>query len=123
MQHRQRIIRRGLLAVSVLAVALTVLFAVRHDSEAATATSGVGGQLSIGATTLVSGKVNVPVNTTAATDPWFGFSINLRFDSSMLTFAGWRSLVINCTTLGINNDDPARLRAAADYLERNSHGY
>lgn len=33
-------------------------------------------------------------------------------------------LCLSCnTTLGINNDDPARLRAAADYLERNSHGY
>ena len=27
------------------------------------------------------------------------------------------------TAIGYMNDDPARLRAAADYLERNSHGY
>ena len=32
-------------------------------------------------------------------------------------------LCLSCnSTLGLNNDSPARLRAAANYLERNSHG-
>ena len=76
------VLSAGLLVVAVAVVALG-----RTPAQAQVPTSGVGGQLSIGATSIVSGKLVVPLDTTAATDQYSGFSIHVRWSAPLLSYA------------------------------------
>jgi hypothetical protein len=72
----------SLAAIVIIAVASTV-----RPASAATATAGTGGTISIGATSLVGGKINVPIVTTKPTDPYTAAHAHLTFDSALLSAA------------------------------------
>ncbi len=76
-------------AIALVAiVALVLVVFPQNSAEADTPTSGVGGQLSIGATSLLSGSVIVPIDTTATTDAYGGFSVNLKWTVSAFAYGG-----------------------------------
>ena len=78
----------GLIALAVLA-ASTIMLAIGGSSSAraATPTSGVGGTISIGTPALNSGKIDVPINGTAATDDYVGVNITLTWDPTLLSLS------------------------------------
>lgn len=49
----------------------------------------IGGRLSIGTPTVAGGMLTVPILTTAPQDPLSGFSVNLIYDGSLLSPAGF----------------------------------
>jgi hypothetical protein len=65
-------------------------YALEHLGPVTLPPAPVGGQLSIG-TPLgksVTGSLVVPINTTAATDGYYGYAIHLEFDGSLIDAAG-----------------------------------
>lgn len=81
----------GSLFLLVLAVVGVLLFLPAPSSRvrAQTATSGVGGELAVGATSIVSGKLVVPITTTAPVDPYSGFNLHLVWDPTLLSYASF----------------------------------
>ncbi len=81
--HRKSLLRGSLLAAALLGAA--ALFGAPQRTHAATSTAGIGGMISIGAPSLVAGKILVPVLTTPSADAYSGFNAHLQFDGSLLT--------------------------------------
>ncbi len=73
---------------AVLIVASLVLAFLLHKSvKTQAATSGVGGQISIGAPSPSGGNLRVPINTTAPTNPYSGANVTLTWDPALLSFS------------------------------------
>ena len=73
--------------ITVVLLIVAVAPWVSIDTRAATPTSGVGGTVSIGTATLSTGKVNIPIVTTAAVDGYAGLNITLTWNASLLSFS------------------------------------
>ena len=86
MTRRNVIALGGGLAVALLLLSLTVL-RDHPGARAATATSGVGGTISIGTVTSDGTTMDVPIDTTATTDTYIGANATLTWDTSLLSFA------------------------------------
>lgn len=77
------------LVLTVCVASLAIGHIFNRGVEADTATSGLGGQLSLGAPSLLSGKLVIPVLTSASTDGYSGANIHLSWDPTLLSFSGF----------------------------------
>jgi hypothetical protein len=77
-------------ALSVFSLLAIVSLSILHapsDAHATQVTNGTGGTISIGAPSLVAGKLVIPINTTSPVDPYSGANVHLTWNASLLTFA------------------------------------
>lgn len=79
--------RRGVfvaLIVLIVGLGVGVVLATRPSARAA----GTGPTITVGTPSLVSGKVQVPIQTTGSGfDPYLGFNVHLRWDPAVFTFS------------------------------------
>jgi uncharacterized repeat protein (TIGR01451 family) len=73
--------------VAVSGALMLLLLGPGQRAQASIPTTGVGGELDIGVTSLVGADVKIPINTTASTDPYKGSSIHLVWDATQYTFS------------------------------------
>src|SRR5438105_1109955 len=71
---------------------VAVLLAVASSGRPATAftpTSGTGGTIGIANPTVMAGSLRLPVTTSAAIDPYYGFQVTLSYDTNLLSYSSY----------------------------------